>query len=69
VATVGAVVGKVVTEASSPTTDRPAPTLKIADTSGMAAVMNEPNMKSSRSRAQARLIVMNLSLSVITLFG
>jgi hypothetical protein len=32
-------------------------------------VMNEPNMKSSRSRAQARLIVMNLSLSVITLFG
>ncbi len=53
-ATVGAVVGKVITEASSPTTDRPAPTLKIADTSGTAAVMNEPNMNSSNSRAQAR---------------
>ncbi len=53
-ATVGAVVGKVVTEASRPTTDRPAPTLKIADTSGTAAVMNEPNMNNSSTRAQAR---------------
>ena len=53
-ATVGATLGNVVIAASSPTTDKPAPTLKIADTSGTIAVMNEPNMNNSSSRAQAR---------------
>ena len=53
-ATVGATVGNVVAAASSPTTDSPAPTLKIAETSGTAAVMNDPNMNNSSNRAQAR---------------
>ena len=38
-------------EASSPTRDSPASTLKIAETSGMAAAMTEPNMNSSRTSA------------------
>ena len=51
-ATVGAVIGKVITAASRPTSDSPAPTLNRADTSGMAAAMNEPNMASSNSSAK-----------------
>ena len=56
VAIVGAVVGKVRTEVSRPSRDRPAPTLKTADTSGIAAAMSEPNMNSSRRRPHPRPI-------------
>ena len=51
---VGAVVGKVTAEASIPSRESPAPTLKIADSSGIAAAISEPNMNSSRISAQAR---------------
>jgi hypothetical protein len=54
---VGAVVGKVVAEASSPSSASPAPTLKIADSSGIAAAIREPNMNSSRTRAQVRPMI------------
>jgi hypothetical protein len=54
VAIVGAVVGKVNAAASRPTSDRPAPTLKIAETSGIAAAMTEPNMNSSSTSAHDR---------------
>ena len=50
---VGAVVGNVITRASSPSSASPDSTLKIADTSGIAAAMSEPNMISSRTSAQA----------------
>ncbi len=38
--------------ASRPSSDRPAPTLNRADTSGIAAATSEPNMNSSRISAQ-----------------
>ena len=50
---VGAVVGNVTTRARSPSSASPASTLKIADTSGIAAAISEPNMNSSRTRARA----------------
>ncbi len=50
---VGAVVGNVIAAASRPSRDRPAPTLKIADTSGIAAAISEPNMNSSRMQRTA----------------
>jgi hypothetical protein len=56
VAIVGAVVGNVIAAASTPSKDSPAPTLKIADTSGIAAATTEPNMNSSRISAQPRPI-------------
>ena len=56
VATVGAVVGNVMTAASSPRNESPAPTLNRAEISGMTAAMSEPNMNSSRSSAHARPI-------------
>ena len=57
---VGAVVGKVMAEARTPSSDRPASTLKIAVTSGMAAATSEPNMNSSSSSAQASPITSDL---------
>ena len=56
VATVGPVVGMVTTAAIRPTIARPDPTLKIADTSGTAAVMSDANINSSRTSAAARPI-------------
>ncbi len=60
VATVGAVVGKVVAAASSPTNDRPASTLSRADRSGMAAAAIEANMNSSSTSAQVRPMISEL---------
>ena len=54
---VGAVVGKVLAAASSPSSESPAPTLKIADSSGIAAAISEPNMNSSSTSAQARPMI------------
>ena len=54
---VGAVVGKVITAASRPTSARPAPTLKIADSSGIAAVITEPNISRSSISAQTRPMI------------
>ena len=51
---VGAVVGNVTTRASSASSASPESTLKIADTSGIAAAMSEPNMISSSTSAHAR---------------
>ena len=50
---VGAVVGNVISRASSPSSARPDSTLKMAETSGMAAATSEPNMASSSTSAQA----------------
>ena len=49
---VGAVVGNVIADASRPSSDRPAPTLNKADTSGIAAAISDPNMNSSSASAQ-----------------
>jgi hypothetical protein len=54
VAIVGAVVGNVIACASSPSSARPLSTLKIADTSGIAAAISEPNISNSSTRASAR---------------
>ena len=51
---VGAVVGNVITRVSSASRASPDSTLKIADTSGIAAAMSETNMISSSTSAQVR---------------
>jgi hypothetical protein len=51
---VGAVVGNVTAAAISPSSASPAVTLKIADTSGIAAATSEPNMISNSTSARLR---------------
>jgi hypothetical protein len=53
VAMVGAVVGNVITLASSASSASPASTLKIADSSGIAAAISDQNMIRSSTSAQA----------------
>ena len=53
-AIVGAVVGNVVADASSPSSESPALTANTADSSGTAAASTEPNMNTSSSSAQPR---------------
>ena len=48
---VGAVVGNVIAEDSTPSSDSPDSTLKMADTSGIAAAISDPNMNSSSNSA------------------
>ena len=63
-AIVGAVVGNVTAAASSPSSESPATTLKIADSSGIAAVISEPNMSSSSTSAQDRPMISDFRSSV-----
>ena len=51
---VGAVVGNVTPRPAARAARARRPTLNTAEMSGMAAVMSEPNMNTSRSRAQPR---------------
>ncbi len=65
VATVGAVVGKVITEASKPTRASPANTLNNADSNGITAATTDPNMNSSNTNAHDKPMISDARSSVV----